>query len=694
MKNTQTLSIGRILLWMFAFLILYLPLLLIVIGLAAAIVWGIISNIISISDGDSVAGPFFVILALLAAGFFFAWPFLKAVFRPFFSLLQPIDRSNLTEITQADAPELVEMIHTIAAQTGNRKPKHIYLSNEVNAAMFFDMRFINIFLPIRKNIVIGVGLLHGTSRNELASVIAHEFGHFGQINLRWSSVVKILNAMIGNMMSINTTWNGLVNSLMNGTGLTSLHFVLWALGKIVGYVLYGLTIGYTWLMERIYDKIQMAYTTLCRQMEFEADAVAAGVAGAKTSISALYKMGFIAYRYEIFQRFTQRLAGKGTLVDDYYGSFIMLDNYLSRLSGKRVSPDTLATTWPNSTVEASLDFEAIYSTHPYETARISALENNPTPPAITFNGDARSILSDALWAKMGQNACAALESLDLNNSTRKISREEVKFAIEKDFFWYRFAIYLQRDIIPFDVDTLTPDGTPFNPDDKTNQMAIAEYTAALNDYNNAEAILSLTDKYKFVTYKNQTIRSTQLPIDTIREHYERTREHALQVDLRLARFAMARNTDPEEVRAAYRLIFYVQRYINYLDENLTPALNAAQEHLGKFSGNLNEHQWDKITSLLIDVNAAVYRCAYEQLDPDLFQKHASNEAILLLNEYGEHGSWLFTGNQISGDSINFVFQVASMLRNEHINIGNDARMTVVYALFSGEETMPILVSKL
>ena len=65
-----------------------------------------------------------------------------------------------------------------------------------------------------------------------------------------------------------------------------------------------------------------------------------------------------------------------------------------------------------------------------------------------------------------------------------------------------------------------------------------------------------------------------------------------------------------------------------------------------------------------------------------------------MNEYGEHGSWLFTGNQISGDSINFVFQVASMLRNEHINIGNDARMTVVYALFSGEKTMPILVSKL
>ncbi len=34
-----------------------------------------------------------------------------------------------------------------------------------------------------------------------------------------------------------------------------------------------------------------------------------------------------------------------------------------------------------------------------------------------------------------------------------------------------------------------------------------------------------------------------------------------------------------------------------------------------------------------------------------------------------------------------------MLRNEHINIGNDAKMKLVSALFSGEETMPILVSE-
>ena len=65
-----------------------------------------------------------------------------------------------------------------------------------------------------------------------------------------------------------------------------------------------------------------------------------------------------------------------------------------------------------------------------------------------------------------------------------------------------------------------------------------------------------------------------------------------------------------------------------------------------------------------------------------------------MNEYGEHGSGLFTGNQISGDSINFVFQVAAMLRNEHINIGNDAKMKLVSALFTAEETMPIPVSKL
>lgn len=49
-----------------------------------------------------------------------------------------VDRSNLIEVTEQQEPQLFNMIREIVETVGTTFPKKVYLSSEVNAAVFYD----------------------------------------------------------------------------------------------------------------------------------------------------------------------------------------------------------------------------------------------------------------------------------------------------------------------------------------------------------------------------------------------------------------------------------------------------------------------------------------------------------------------------------------------------------------------------
>ena len=51
------------------------------------------------------------------------------------------DSSQLTEITRREEPELFAFLDQLTRDTGAPFPKHVYLSAEVNAAVFYTARF-------------------------------------------------------------------------------------------------------------------------------------------------------------------------------------------------------------------------------------------------------------------------------------------------------------------------------------------------------------------------------------------------------------------------------------------------------------------------------------------------------------------------------------------------------------------------
>lgn len=190
------------------------------------------------------------------------------------------DRSILLEIKREDQPELFEFIKRITEETQSPFPKKIFLSNEVNASVFYDSSFWSMFMPIQKNLLIGLGLVNSVSISEFKGILAHEFGHFSQRSMKVGSYVYNSNRIIYNLLYENT---GFFNTLSKVAGV---HFILYFCMQIVA----GVVNVIQKVLNKLYLFMNVQNSKLSREMEFHADSVAAMVSGSKPLINALYRL--------------------------------------------------------------------------------------------------------------------------------------------------------------------------------------------------------------------------------------------------------------------------------------------------------------------------------------------------------------------------------------------------------------------
>jgi Zn-dependent protease with chaperone function len=187
------------------------------------------------------------------------------------------DRTGIIKIRETDHPKLFAFIRQLTKDTQTPFPKHIYLSPEVNACVFYDSSFLSMFLPVKKNLQIGLGLVNAVNLSEFKAIMAHEFGHFSQRSMKLGSFVYNVNRVIYNMLYENTGYARSLQSWANISG----YFAFFA----------GLTVhivnGIQWVLKHMYGLINKNYMSLSREMEFHADAVAASVSGSANCISAL-----------------------------------------------------------------------------------------------------------------------------------------------------------------------------------------------------------------------------------------------------------------------------------------------------------------------------------------------------------------------------------------------------------------------
>ena len=676
LSNKQSISVAKVISWMIIFLVLYLPLVLLVLASVVGCIWGLVHGVLSMMNNEVSLG----IMELLlygAIGYFLVFPFSMGILRPFFALYKS-GRDERIEITETEAPELVNLIYKIAGLTKNDRPKHIYVSAIANACVFFDTKFSNIFLPVKKNIEVGLGVFRHMSVAETSACIAHEFGHFSQDTMRWGTVVHVLNTVIINLMSVNERWNTTVNNLINFPWIIGGGIIYSILSKALGWILYAITIGYMSIMETIYKKIQLAYLELSRKMEYEADAVSARIVGSDVYVSFACKLMETAKRENAFFGMAHRMASRNLLINDFWEAYSKTDQYISDLTKCKVYSQTILREPLDYVEDSNLVFEAVYSSHPDWNSRIKAIKAANYPKATEFEGRAWDLLPQSVKDKVAKQSLEDLTSIcNSENPVKTVSDEELSEIIEHDNYWYQYAPYFQRDIIEFDYNECTPN-TSFELGDKESLSIINRYISAKSDYDNACALQN-NDDIREAIYLGVVYKTSELPMSMIKSAYIQQKQYAQQIDKSICEYAMSRVPDIGFIKEAYRRLFYAQSFLENFEILVTKQQKATIGILNKSASTTNSHQYATIKDSLVELKRCLNDYGIAKMDKDLFAQSAPENAINCVNEYLDHSSYMFLGDSINGEFVNLVIYTCNWIRSVHENILSEAKMAIIDA---------------
>jgi Zn-dependent protease with chaperone function len=219
-----------------------------------------------------------------------------------------MDRSHLVEITREQQPHLFAMIDEIVAEVGTQKPKQVYITPEVNASVFYDSSFWSMFLPVPKNLIIGVGLVNTVTKNELRSIIAHEFGHFSQRSMKVGSYVYQVNQVIFNLVYEDKKLDSFTSTIAEFHGILGIFVMLASF----------INRGIKWILKQLYVVVNKTYMGLSREMEFHADAIAASVTGYEPLKTSLLRSPIADATYNMALSLADRKVPVNQRVDNIY----------------------------------------------------------------------------------------------------------------------------------------------------------------------------------------------------------------------------------------------------------------------------------------------------------------------------------------------------------------------------------------
>jgi Zn-dependent protease with chaperone function len=267
------------------FIIVYLVVLLLSIALVISLFY-FSTKLIQYSDNNHLT--FYSIVLFLFVDFIAI--VLSVFIVKFFFRKSTVDRSGWLEINKEQQPKLFDLIESISKEIETNFPQKVYLGIGVDAMVFYDSNFRNLFFPSKENLMIGLGLVNSMNESELKAILAHEFGHFTQRSLNVYSYVYIENQVIYKMLIDEEYYQTLILKFSQFTGR-----FMW------------IVIGYSrlirWVLRKAYEVVSKSYMALSREMEFHADEISAAVAGSLPAKTALLRLNLASDSFNYVWQF-------------------------------------------------------------------------------------------------------------------------------------------------------------------------------------------------------------------------------------------------------------------------------------------------------------------------------------------------------------------------------------------------------
>lgn len=276
-----------------------------------------------------------------------------------------VDRSDMIEVNENEEPRLFALIRQLTREVGTDFPKKVYLTRDVNAAVFYDSSFWSMFFPTKKNLQIGLGLVNAVTETELKAILAHEFGHFSQKTLKVGSYVYNVNSVIYNMLYDNSSYSNLLQRWSSFSWIFA----------ICAWI--GITIitGIQWILQKMYGIVNVRYMELSREMEFEADQIAASVVGSKPLIDSLLRIQLANDALQYLMNFYQEQVAKEEVAENIYPQHHYLMTYLAKESNLNIENNLPVVTVEslNKFDRSKIVIENQWQSHPSTADRVQHL---------------------------------------------------------------------------------------------------------------------------------------------------------------------------------------------------------------------------------------------------------------------------------------------------------------------------------
>jgi len=284
---------------------------------------------------------------------------------------------NRIKLDKLEHPDLINFINNICEETGAPKPKNIYLDPDVNAYVAYSNMWLSLFFPVKKDLTIGSGLMSGLNLSEFKAVVSHEFGHFAQGSMKIGSYIHSANTIIHGMIFERDKWDNTLDQWRSAD--LRLSAAAWAITPVIWIIRQSLRLFYILL--------NVMYSSLSREMEFNADKVAVSTSGSEAIVSGLWKLDSALEKWNLTVQNAYHAALKNIYIKNMYKHMLLsvdraapaqsqlIESLVSHPEGGRL----YFTVSENSKA-------GMYASHPPNDQR----ELNAKTPFVPCNEDSRS----------------------------------------------------------------------------------------------------------------------------------------------------------------------------------------------------------------------------------------------------------------------------------------------------------------
>ncbi len=368
-------QVTKVIIAIILFFIVYLVLIIAAIALAVVCCYlGVVLIVEFPSFVVLIAG-----LGMIAVGISVLFFLIKFIFA-----VSKNENPSRVEITEADQPQLFNFIRQLTTETATPFPNKIYISPDVNACVFYNSSFWSMFLPVKKNLEIGLGLVNSINMSELKAVLAHEFGHFSQRSMKLGSFTYNVNRVIYNILFENTSYTTFLQTW------GGLHSILALFANITIKIAQGIQ----YILRAMYKVINKSYLGLSREMEYHADAVAASVSGGNNLVSALSRIDVANSCYNTaLDKADELLKNKKATENIFSNQLAVLHNVADKFKLPLVNGlPTISYEFVHSFSTARVNFKDQWASHPQLDERKRELDKlqlniapNESPAWHIFN---------------------------------------------------------------------------------------------------------------------------------------------------------------------------------------------------------------------------------------------------------------------------------------------------------------------